>query len=255
MFRLIYNSIIDLVGNTPLVRLKYNKHIILKLESCNPFGSIKDRIAIAMLNNAKRYNLINKNSVIIEASSGNTGIALAAACSALQHKLVIVIPENASEERKRLIEAYGAKLILTPAIEGMKGAILEAERISRITSNYYYINQFNNICNSDAHVMGTAEEIWRETNGDIDFLVASIGTGIELPILHKDLIDEFAYVRLSDAIETCKSLAWEEGILIGPSSGASIFVAEYISKRDGNTGKNVVVICPDSGERYLSMNY
>jgi cysteine synthase A len=229
---------------------------------------------------------INKASVIVEASSGNTGIALAAICAARGYKCIIAMPENVSEERKRLIVAYGADIILTPSEEIMQGAISEAKRLAAENPNYYYINQFNNENNVIAHFSSTAEEIWRDTEGKVDIVVAGVGTGgtitgiakflkdknpvckiigvmpevpLSIPgigagfmpgILKTELIDEIKYVKLDDAINTCKMLSQKEGILVGPSSGAAVFTAINIAKN--TEAEHIVVILPDSGERYLS---
>lgn len=284
----IYNSIMETIGNTPLIRLNNitDKNILVKLESRNPFGSSKDRICVAMLNDAIKNSKINKASVIVEASSGNTGIALAAICAVKGYKCVIAMPENVSAERKRLIVAYGADIILTPSEEIMQGAISEAKRLAAENPNYYYINQFNNENNVIAHFSSTAEEIWRDTEGKVDIVVAGVGTGgtitgiakflkdknpvckiigvmpevpLSIPgigagfmpgILKTELIDEIKYVKLDDAINTCKMLSQKEGILVGPSSGAAVFTAINIAKN--TEAEHIVVILPDSGERYLS---
>lgn len=282
----IYNNIIETIGNTPLIRLNNitDKNILVKLESRNPFGSSKDRICVAILEDAIKNNKINKNSIIIEASSGNTGIALAATCAVKGYKCVIVMPENVSSERKKLIVAYGAEIVLTPSDEGMLGAVSEANRLATENPNYYYIHQFDNKNNVIAHFSSTAEEIWRDTEGKVDNVVAGVGTGgtimgiakymktrnpeckiigvmpkmpLSIPgigagfvpsILRKELIDKIVYVNLGDAVKTCKMLSQQEGIFVGPSSGAAV----YTAINNGNNSKFTVVILPDSGERYLS---
>ncbi|MCS3923659.1 cysteine synthase A [Methanosalsum natronophilum] len=300
----IYKDITWTIGNTPLVRLNrltkgLNADVLVKLESFNPMGSVKDRIALAMIEAAERDGLIDNNTVIVEPTSGNTGIALAAICAARGYKLILVMPETMSVERRKLLKAYGAELVLTPGTKGMKGAISKAEQVVAEDENKVYIpQQFRNPANPAIHRITTAEEIWRDTDGEVDILVAGVGTGgtitgtshtlkkrkpslrsiavepEESPVIsggkpgpHKiqgigagfipevldiDIIDEVVKVNAGNAAETTRRLALEEGILVGISAGAATYAAVEIASREESKGKTIVVMLPDTGERYLS---
>ncbi|MDD4113059.1 MAG: cysteine synthase A [Herbinix sp.] len=301
----IKQQITELVGNTPLLELRnYNKKheldskIIAKLESFNPAGSIKDRIAKKMIEEALKSGKINKDSVIIEPTSGNTGIGLASVCASYGIKLIITMPDTMSIERRNLMKALGAELILTEGAKGMKGAIEKANEIHKVTANSFIPSQFENPDNPKVHFETTGVEIWNDTEGKVDIFVSGIGTGgtisgagsylrtknpkIEIiaveptdsPILsegrsgsHKiqgigagfipDTLDTKIYneiitVKNDDAFETGREIAKSDGVLVGISSGAALWAATQIAKRPGNKGKNIVVILPDTGERYLS---
>lgn len=301
----IAKNLTDLIGNTPLLELfNYNKEknidakIIAKLEYFNPGGSVKDRIGLSMIKEAEDKGIINKDTVIIEATSGNAGIALALVSAAKGYRLIITLPENFSIERRKLLKALGAELILTPAAEGMQGAVKKAQELSIQIPNSYIPKQFENPENPEIHRKTTAEEIWRDTDGNIDIFVAGVGTGgtitgvgevlkqknpnIEIvavepydsPVLsggnrgpHKlqglgpgfipsvlnlSIIDEIITVKSNEAYETSRILAKTEGLLVGISSGAAVFSATKLAKRPENKDKTIVVICPDTGERYLS---
>lgn len=300
----VAENITKLIGNTPLVRL--NKivkdcccEIYAKLEFFNPCGSVKDRIAVSMIEDAERKGLINKDTVIIEPTSGNTGIGLAFVCAQRGYKLILTMPESMSIERRKLLSLFGAEIILTPADEGMTGAVKRAEELLKKYKNSFMPQQFKNEANPEIHRKTTAEEIWRDTDGKIDIFVAGVGTGGTITgvgevlkerkkdlkvvavepenspvlsggkpgrhkiqgigagfipdILNLKVIDEIIRVKDEDAIETAKKLAREEGILCGISSGAATFAAVEIGKRRENSGKIIVVILPDTGERYLSV--
>ena len=299
----IVENIAGLIGNTPLVKLNKlteNIHatVVCKLEYFNPGSSLKDRLAYAMISDAEKSGRINKNSVIIEPTSGNTGIGLAMVGAVLGYKVILTIPENMSVERQKLISAYGADLVLTPADQGMKGAIIKAEELSEKIDNSIILQQFKNPANVDFHKKTTALEIWDDTDGNIDIFVAGIGTGgtftgvaevlkqkkkaikcvaVEpensavlsgheagkhkiqgigagfIPqIMNTKLIDEVITVKDEEAFETTRNLASQEGILAGISSGANVFAALQLAKKEENKGKTIVVIVPDTGERYLS---
>jgi cysteine synthase len=293
----------ELIGNTPLVRLNRisagaEGEVIAKLESFNPVHSIKDRIGTAMIITAEEQGLINKETVIVEPTSGNTGIALAFVAAARGYKLILTMPDTMSVERRQLLSIFGAQLVLTPGTEGMTGAIRKAEQLVAEHPNYFMPQQFKNLANPEIHRLTTAEEIWRDTEGKIDILVAGVGTGGTLTgiaevikprkpsfkaiavepaaspvlsggkagshkiqgigagfvpeVLRRDLVDEIIRVSNEDAGETARRLAKEEGILAGISSGAAVWAAVEIARRPENKGKLIVVILPDTGERYLS---
>jgi len=299
----IAKDVTELIGNTPLVRLNRmtggaKAEVVAKLESFNPCSSVKDRIAVSMIRAAEEQGLINKDTVIIEPTSGNTGIALAFVCASRGYRLILTMPETMSVERRHILSIFGAELVLTPGAEGMSGAIRKAEQLVAENSNYFMPQQFKNPANPKIHRETTAEEIWRDTDGKIDILVAGIGTGgtitgvaevikkrkpkfkvvavepADSPVLsggkpgsHKiqgigagfvpevlklELVDEIIKVTNDDAGVTARRLAKEEGILAGISSGAATWAALEVAKRPENKGKLVVVILPDTGERYIS---
>ncbi len=293
----------ELIGNTPLVRLNritegVKAEVVAKLESFNPLGSVKDRIGVAMIVDAEEKGLIKKDTVIVEPTSGNTGIALAFVCAARGYKLILTMPDTMSLERRQLLSIFGAEQVLTPGSEGMPGAIRKAEQLVAENSGYFMPQQFRNPANPEIHRLTTAEEIWRDTNGRVDILVSGVGTGgtitgvaeaikprrpqfkaiavepVDSPVLsggkaggHKiqgigagfvpdilrmDLVDEITKVTNEDAGIMARRLAKEEGILAGISSGAATWVALEVAKRPENEGKLIVVVLPDTGERYLS---
>jgi cysteine synthase A len=301
----IYKSITELIGNTPLLEtVNYNKEadisgrLLAKLEYFNPGGSVKDRIGYAMIKDAEDKGLVNKDTVLVEPTSGNTGIALAFVAAAKGYKLILTMPETMSVERRSLLAALGAELVLTPGAEGMKGAIKKAEELVAETSNAFMPQQFKNPANPEIHKTTTAEEIWNDTEGQIDFFVAGVGTGGTItgvgealkaknknikiiavepddsPVLsggnpgphkiqgigagfipdifNKDVVDEIFRVKNEEAFIAARRLAGTEGLLVGISSGAALHAATEIAKRPENKGKNVVVLLPDTGERYLS---
>jgi cysteine synthase A len=301
----IYKSITELIGNTPLLETgNYNKEaaisgrLLAKLEYFNPGGSVKDRIGYAMIKDAEDKGLVNKDTVLVEPTSGNTGIALAFVAAAKGYKLILTMPETMSVERRSLLAALGAELVLTPGAEGMKGAIKKAEELVAETPNAFMPQQFKNPANPEIHKTTTAEEIWNDTEGQIDFFVAGVGTGGTItgvgealkaknknikiiavepddsPVLsggnpgphkiqgigagfipdifNKDVVDEIFRVKNEEAFIAARRLAGTEGLLVGISSGAALHAATEIAKRPENKGKNVVVLLPDTGERYLS---
>ncbi|MCL0089271.1 cysteine synthase A [Dehalococcoidia bacterium] len=293
----------ELIGNTPLVRLNritegLEAEVVAKLESFNPIGSVKDRIGVSMIVDAEEKGLIDKDTVIVEPTSGNTGIALAFVCAARGYRLILTMPDTMSLERKQLLRAFGAELVLTPGAEGMKGAIRKAEQLVAENPSYFMPQQFKNPANPEIHRLTTAEEIWRDTEGRVDILVSGVGTGGTItgvaevvkarkpgftaiavepqdsPVLsggqpgsHKiqgigagfvpdvlgvELIDEIIAVSNEDAFKTTRDLIQKEGILAGISSGAAAWVALKVARRPENKGKLIVVVLPDTGERYLS---
>lgn len=299
----IFPDITKTVGNTPLVRLSriaegLGATVLAKLESFNPLSSVKDRIGVAMIEEAEKKGVLNKNTTIIEPTSGNTGIALAFVCAAKGYKLILTMPDTMSIERRQLLAVFGAHLVLTPGAEGMKGAVKKAEELASQTPDAIILQQFNNPANPQIHRKTTAEEIWNDTDGKVDILVAGVGTGGTItgvaevikkrksafkviavepdasPVLsggspgpHKiqgigagfipqvlnlKIIDEVIRVTNEDAGETSRRLARLEGILGGISCGAALWAALEVAKRKENKGKVIVVILPDTGERYLT---
>jgi len=301
----VSKSITELIGNTPLLEtVNYNSQngikgkITAKLEYFNPGGSVKDRVGYAMIKDAEDKGIVNKDTVIIEPTSGNTGIALALVAAARGYRLILTMPETMSIERRSLLAALGAELVLTPGSDGMKGAIKKAEELVNEIPNAFMPQQFNNPANSAAHRNTTAEEIWRDTEGQIDIFVAGVGTGgtvtgvgeklkeknpdiriiavepYDSPVLsggnpgpHKlqgigagfvpnvlntSIIDEIIKVKSEEAFAAARRLAAAEGILVGISSGAALHAATEVAKRPDSAGKNIVVLLPDTGERYLS---
>ena len=305
----IYEEITQCIGNTPLVRLRRVTegcvaNVLAKVENMNPLWSVKDRIGRAMIDAAERDGLIKEDTVIIEPTSGNTGIALAYVCAARGYKLKVCMPESMTIERRRLLKALGAEVILTPAAEGMPGAVKKANEIANQNENYFVPQQFNNPANPEIHRKTTAEEIWRDTEGKVDIFVAGVGTGgtitgcsevlkernpdlksyavepINSPVitqkragedlkpgkhtiqgigagfipgvLNVDIIDDVIKVKDEDAAETARQLSTKEGLFCGISCGAAAWAALHIAKQPENKDKNIVVVLPDLGERYLS---
>lgn len=300
-----YKKITDLIGNTPLLELvntekKENLEatVLAKLEYFNPAGSVKDRIAKAMIDDAEEKGLLKSGSVIIEPTSGNTGIGLASVAAARGYRLIIAMPETMSIERRNLMKAYGAELVLTEGAKGMKGAIAKAEELAKEIPNSFIPAQFSNPANPAIHEKTTGIEIWNDTDGNVDIFVAGIGTGGTIsgvgaylksknpnikvvavepkdsPVLSKGtagphkiqgigagfvpdtlntkIYDEIITVANEDAFETGRSIARSEGVLVGISSGAAVWAALQLAKRPENKGKTIVVLLPDTGERYLS---
>jgi cysteine synthase A len=272
--------------------------VIAKIESRNPFGSVKDRVGLAMIEAAEKAGKINKDTVIIEPTSGNTGVALAAVAAVKGYRMILTMPDTMSVERRKLLAAYGAEIVLTEGSKGMKGAIAKAEELAKQNKNSFIPMQFDNPANPEAHRKTTAEEIWRDTDGTVDIVIGGVGTGGTItgiaealkkkkpelqaiavepsdsavlsggqPGPHKlqgigagfvpgvynpKAIDEVITVKAQDAGETARRAAKEEALLIGISSGAALWAALQVAKRPANAGKNIVVILPDTGERYLS---
>ena len=301
----IAKNLTDLIGNTPLLEISnYTQQhdlkakVIAKLEYFNPLGSVKDRIGYAMIKDAEDKGLLVADSTIIEPTSGNTGVGLAFVAAAKGYKLILTMPETMSIERRNLLKALGAQLVLTPGSEGMKGAIRKAEELAQETPHSFIPQQFQNPANPEIHRHTTAEEIWRDTDGKVDIFVAGVGTGgtitgvgevlkaknpnakivavepADSPVLsggnpgphklqgigagfvpavfNKEIIDEIYQVENEEAFQTVRQLASSEGLLVGISSGAAVFAATQIAARPENAGKVIVVLLPDTGERYLS---
>lgn len=301
----IYTSMEQLIGNTPLLELVrieraygLESRLMAKLESFNPAGSAKDRVALSMLDEAEKSGRLTADSVIIEPTSGNTGIGLAAVAAARGYRVIIVMPETMSEERRKLMKAYGAELVLTPGAEGMKGAIAKAEELSAQIPNSMVAGQFVNPANPKAHRLTTGPEIYRDTDGEVDVFVAGVGTGGTVTgvgeylksvkpsvkviavepagspvlsggvagahglqgigagfvpsVLNTQIYDEVVTVTEEDAFSAGRELARREGVLVGISSGAALFAAIAVARREENRGKNIIVLLPDTGDRYLS---
>ena len=301
----IYKSADELIGKTPLLELAHiekelnlNAKILAKLEYFNPAGSVKDRVAKAMLDDAEASGVLTKDSVIIEPTSGNTGIGLAAVAAARGYRIIIVMPETMSVERRQLMKAYGAELVLTEGAKGMKGAIAKADELAKEIPGGFIPSQFTNPANPEAHRKSTAREIWEDTDGKVDIFVAGVGTGGTVTgvgeylksknpavkvvavepksspvlsqgvagahkiqgigagfvpeILNTNVYDEIIPVENDDAFETGRLIGRKEGVLVGISSGAAVWAAIELAKRPENAGKNIVVLLPDTGDRYLS---
>lgn len=301
----VYESITELIGGTPLLKLNnymrqngLGADILAKLEYFNPAGSVKDRVAKAMLDDAENKGLLKEGTVIIEPTSGNTGIGLAAVAAARGYKIILTMPETMSVERRTLLKAYGAELVLTDGAKGMSGAIEKANELAEQTPNSFIPGQFVNPANPAAHAAATGPEIWTDTGGNVDIFVAGVGTGgtisgageylkaknagikivavepADSPVLSKgtsgahriqgigagfvpavlntEIYDEIIAASTDDAFRAARKIAKAEGVLVGISSGAALFAATELAKRPENNGKTIVVIFPDSGERYLS---
>jgi cysteine synthase A len=298
-------NVLELIGNTPMVRLERvtpagYAEVLGKLESLNPGGSVKDRIALSMIEDAEQKGLLKPGGTIVEPTSGNTGIGLAMVAAAKGYKLILTMPDDYSLERRKLVQRYGAQLILTPAIEGMTGAVFAAEELVAKNQNYFMPQQFNNPANPEVHRRTTAEEILRDTDGRVDAFVAGVGTGgtitgvgevlkERLPgvlvvaveptrspvlaggkpglhgiqgigasfvpsVLNRDVYDELISVKDEEAIDMAKQITLKEGLLVGISAGANVHASLLIARRLGE-GKRVVTVLPDTGERYLSVNF
>ena len=299
----IAKDVTELIGNTPLVRINRLTQgcvaeVLAKLEFQNPAHSVKDRIGLSMIEAAERAGFIKPDTIVLEPTSGNTGIALAMVCAARGYKCTLVMPDTFSKERRMLLRAYGAELVLTPGAERMPGAIRKAEEMAAADSRYFIPQQFENPANPEVHRRTTAEEIWRDTDGKADILVSGIGTGGTITgvgeaikarkpsfrcvavepdaspvlsggqagshpiqgigagfvpkILNTKIYDEIVRVKNDDAMDIARRMAREEGLLVGPSSGAAVWAALQVARRDENKGKLIVVIIPSFGERYLS---
>jgi len=299
----VYTDITKTIGNTPLVRINklaqgFESTVLAKLESFNPLSSVKDRIGVAMIEAAEDKGLIKKDTTIIEPTSGNTGIALAFVCAAKGYKLLLVMPDTMSIERRKLLKIFGAEVVLTEGAQGMSGAVKKAEELMQSIQNSFMPQQFNNPANPDIHRRTTAEEIWYDTYGKVDIVIVGIGTGGTITgigevlkrrkptmkiiglepeaaplltqgksgphkiqgigagfvptVLNRDIIDEVITVRHEDAGEIARRLAQEEGILVGISSGAAMWAALQVAERPSSRKKTIVVVLPDTGERYCS---
>lgn len=301
----VYTTITQLVGKTPLLELVNYKRanglqatIIAKLESFNPAGSVKDRVALAMIDRAEREGLLKPGGTIIEPTSGNTGIGIAMVAAARGYKVILTMPETMSIERRNLLKAYGAEIVLTEGAKGMKGAIARAEELLAATPNSIMPGQFDNTANPEAHINTTGPEIWSDTDGQVDIFVAGVGTGGTVTgagsflksknpnlkvvavepeasavlsggqpgphklqgigagfvpsILNTQIYDEIIKVQPAEAYTAARAMAHQEGVLVGISGGAALWAATQLAMRPENAGKNIVVILPDTGERYLS---
>jgi cysteine synthase len=299
----IFEDITKTIGHTPLVRIRHlhegsGADLVAKMESFNPLSSVKDRIGVAMIDDAEKSGLLKKGAVLVEPTSGNTGIALAFVAASRGYRLILTMPDTMSMERRQLLEIFGAELVLTPGADGMKGAVAKAEELVKTIPDAVMLQQFSNPSNPDIHRRTTAEEIWEDTDGKVDILVAGVGTGGTITgiaevikkrkpefqaiavepdsspvlsggkpgphkiqgigagfvpaVLNRDIIDEIVRVNHEDAGKTARLLAKSEGILTGISGGAAVWAAMEIGKRKENRGKIIVVILPDTGERYLS---
>jgi len=299
----VYNNITETIGNTPLVKLNciskgLEGSIIAKIESFNPLSSVKDRLGVALINDGEKSGKINKDTVIIEPTSGNTGIALAFVCAARGYKLILTMPETMSVERRQLLKIFGAEIVLTEGSQGMSGAVAKANELAKEIPNSYIPGQFDNSANPEIHRKTTAQEIWNDTGHKINYFVAGVGTGGTITgvgevlkkknskikiiavepkdspiistgkvgshkiqgigagfvpkVLNRDILDEIILVSDENAGEVARRLAKDEGILVGISSGAALWAAIEIAKRPEAKGKNIIVLLPDSGERYLS---
>ena len=251
----IYTSADQLIGKTPLLELTHiekkfdlKAKILAKLEYFNPAGSVKDRVARAMIDDAEAKGLLKEGSVIIEPTSGNTGIGLASVAAARGYRIIIVMPETMSVERRQLMKAYGAELVLSDGAKGMKGAIAKADELAKETPNSFIPGQFVNPANPKAHFETTGPEIWEDTDGKVDYFVA----GFVPDVLDTKVYDEIIPVENEDAFDTGKLVGRSEGVLVGISSGAALWAAIEVAKRPENAGKNIVVLLPDTGDRYLS---